>query len=298
VILTDLTTNTPVPLGGAPGGPWDTQLKPSTQYGFSAVVHNISGSAANGVKVTFWAIPGGLGTSGTMVGSPVTVNIPAFSSATVQATANFVSAPAGQHMCAVVSVYSAGTACNVDATTALQIPNPGAAGSHACAAWRNTDSTLAPMNSRFKFQLGFGELPERLREGLALHIQPTHVPATWPHLAKAKEVDDLARFLGVKPRVPTYLVPAVLHRLAPVDLQTKVTPLSGGEVKHAGGHTWKLHPHGGGEAPAIEISGQLSAHVSKGDVVLVKVTADWPAAGGRSRSVEFLEFIHVTDDRK
>ena len=57
VILTDLTTNLPVPLGGAPGGPWDTQLKPSTNYGFSAVVHNDADTPATGVKVTFWSIP-------------------------------------------------------------------------------------------------------------------------------------------------------------------------------------------------------------------------------------------------
>src|SRR6185295_5219067 len=125
IILTDLATSQPVPIGGKPGGPWDTVLKPSTNYGLAANVHNDGPTAANGVVVTFWAIPGGLGTNGSMVGTPQTVNIPAHSTLTVPASAQFKSAAVGGHMCAVVSLYSPSTACAVNATTALDIPNPG-----------------------------------------------------------------------------------------------------------------------------------------------------------------------------
>ncbi len=122
IILTDLTTNEPVPIGGEPGGRWDTLLAPSTNYGFSANVNNTGPTDVNGVVVSFWSIPGGVGTNGTMVGTPQTVNIPANSQATVNASAPFTSAPSGEHLCAVVSIYSPTTGCTVDATTALEIP--------------------------------------------------------------------------------------------------------------------------------------------------------------------------------
>ncbi|MDB5086267.1 MAG: hypothetical protein JWR09_261, partial [Mucilaginibacter sp.] len=58
-----------------PIGSWDTSVLPGVHYGFAAVVHNDSAYEVS-TKVTFWNIPGGVGTSGAMLDTQ-TVIIPA-----------------------------------------------------------------------------------------------------------------------------------------------------------------------------------------------------------------------------
>ena len=296
IILTDLTTHQPVPLGGAPGGPWDTLLEPSTNYGLSAVVHNDSATAADNVQVTFWAIPGGVGTNGSMVGVPQTVSIPAYSSVTVPSPTPFTSAPPGQHLCAVVSLYSASTGCATDATTALEIPDPGVAGSHSCSAWRNTDSMLVGLKSRFGFTLGLGILPIELREPILLQIDHVHVPFKWSQRAKVKEIEDILRFVGAESNIPLYLLPDLYRTLSSIPLKTTVRVQAGGKIEERGAGKWRLLPSGRKENTSFEISGEIPASAKAGDIVLVKVVANYPRMEERAaRSVEFLEVIHVTD---
>ena len=208
VIITDLSTNTPVPIGGAPGEHWDTLLEPSTDYGFAAHVHNDSPATVNDVVVSFWAIPGGVGTNGTMVGAPQTVSIPAHSTVTVNTSAPFESAPAGQHMCAVVSIYSPTTGCDIDATNALEIPDPGYSMTHGCSAWRNTDSMFAFPGGPFKLPLGFGKLRARLTEPIVLRIHPVHVPVDWRGAAGARAIEDMLQAVGATSNIPRIYCPS------------------------------------------------------------------------------------------
>ena len=295
VILTDMSTSLPVPIGGLPGGPWDTLLAPSTDYGFSANVHNDSSVTVAGVVVKFWAIPGGVGTGGTMVGTPQTVSIPPHSMVTVNASAPFHSAPAGDHMCAVVSIYSPATGGGVDAATALDIPDPGYSDTHQYSAWRNTDSTLAPMHSHFHFHLGLGHIPPHLEEPVHLQINAKHVPALWKQTPAAQKIADTLRAVGAKSNVPLYLLPGVRQGFLTVPVKAGVTARKGIEVKEREPGLWLLKPEPKAETTMLEITGVVPPHAKPGDVLLVNVTATYPRIKGRgARTVEFLEFVHVT----
>jgi hypothetical protein len=296
VIITDLATNMPVPIGGAPGGPWDTLLEPSTDYGFAANVHNDSATEVANVVVSFWAIPGGVGANGTAVGAPQTVSIPAYGTVTVQASAPFVSAPSGQHLCAVVSIYSPTTGCDTNAATPLQIPDPGYSETHACSAWRNTDSMVAPAMGNFKFPLGFGKLPLHLGEPIDLEIHSAHVPLAWHQSPAAKRIDDVLQAVGANNNLPTYLLPEFNRAFSALDLKTKVKATRGGAVEEREASTWRLKPDAKAERLSVEISGEVPEGVGNGDIVLVKVTANYPKMERRGpRAVDFLEVIHISD---
>jgi hypothetical protein len=299
IILTDLSTSLPIPIGGLPGGPWDTQLAPNTDYGFSANIHNDSSATVDGVQVKFWAIPGGVGTSGTMVGTMQTVSIPAHSTVTVQASAPFHSAPAGDHLCAVVSLYSPATGGGVDAATALDIPNPGYSDTHEYSAWRNTDSMLAMMHSHFGFHLGLGHIPFHLEEPVHLQINAKHVPALWKLTPAAQKIADTLRAVGAKSNVPLYLLPGVRQGFLTVPVKAAVQARKGLEVKEREPGIWLLKPEPNAETIKLEITGQVPSNAKPGDVLLVNVTAAYPRIKGRgARTVEFLEFVHVIEKKR
>jgi hypothetical protein len=299
IILTDLMTQKPVPIGGQPGGRWDTLLEPSTDYGFSANVHNDSSQTVTGVVVSFWAIPGGVGTNGTMVGTPQTVSIPPYSTKNVPASAPFHSAPPDEHLCAVVSLYSPATGCDTNAATALQIPNPGYSDTHQCSAWRNTDSMLAGPGGRFGFHVGLGVIPFHLEEPVLLGIDAKHVPATWAQTPMVQGIADTLRAVGANSNVPLYLLPGLRQALVTVPVKPRVNAKHGLEVKEREPGVWLLRPEERTEATSLEISAEVPASARPGDVLLVNVTATYPRIKGRAaRTVEFLEFVFVTDKKR
>jgi hypothetical protein len=242
IILTDLTTNQPVPIGGLPGGLWDTLLEPSTNYGFSANVHNDGPTDANGVGVAFWAIPGGVGTNGSMVGTPQTVNVPAHSTVTVNASTPFMSAPLGGHICAVVSLYSPSTGCAVDATSALDIPNPGYSMTHQCSAWRNTDSMFASPGSKIKFGIGFGHPPFHIEEPIMLKLTTTHIPATILRDPAINKMQNTLRAVGAVPNLPLYLQPGFERNFHASDLKPELLAGHGLRLEESSSGDWHLFP--------------------------------------------------------
>lgn len=299
VILTDLSTSQPVPIGGLPGGRWDTLLAPSTNYGFSANVHNDGSSTATGVVVTFWAIPGGVGTSGSMVGTPQTVDIPAHSTVTVNASAPFTSAASGGHLCAVVSLYSPATGCTADATTALQIPDPGYSMTHRCSAWRNTDSMFGLIGHPFHFGLGFGRFPEHLEEPIVLGIVARHVPAQILKTPALTKIADTLRAVGATSNQPLYLLPGLLQGTRLVDLRHSVTGVRGIEVKPREDGEWLILPEREHEDTQLHITGHAPERAQPGDVLLLNVSARYPRIKGRAaRTVEFLEFVHLRAEER
>jgi hypothetical protein len=296
IILTDLSNNQAIPIGGLPGGRWDTLLAPSTDYGFSANVHNDSSTTAGNVVVSFWAIPGGVGTNGSMVGTPQTVSIAAHSTLNVKASAHFTSAPEGDHLCAVVSLYNPSTGCSVDAMTALEIPNPGYSDTHQCSAWRNTDSMFGVMGSGFRFGVGLGNLPFRFEEPIILKLTTTHIPATVLRDPVINDLQNTLRALGATPNLPVYLLPGFEREFAAVDLKPKLSPTKGLRLEERLPGEWHLFPHGEDRAAALEIQGEVPASAKAGDVMLVNVTAQYPAFERHAaRQVGFLEFVHVVE---
>lgn len=298
IILTDLSTSQPVPIGGLPGGRWDTLLEPSTDYGFSANVHNDGSTTATGVVVSFWAIPGGVGTNGTMVGTPQTVSIPPHSTVNVPASAPFVSAPPGDHLCAVVSLYSPATGCDTDATTATGIPNPGYSDTHQCSAWRNTDSMLAGPGGRFGFHIGLGLIDFELEDPVLLEIDTKHLPATWAQTPVVQNIVNTLRTVGATSNVPLYLLPGIRNSLETVPLKPTVHAKHGLKVSEREPGVWLLRPEKRAET-SLEITAEVPASAKAGDVLLVNVTATYPRIKGRAaRTVEFLEFVFVTDKKR
>jgi hypothetical protein len=81
IILLD-SSNTPVPIGGAHSGAWDTLLLPNTYYGIQAVIYNDSTVAAANTVVRFWHFPGGVGTAGAQIDKQ-TVTVPSSDSVVV-----------------------------------------------------------------------------------------------------------------------------------------------------------------------------------------------------------------------
>jgi len=299
IIITNLTTNQPVPIGGQPGGRWDTLLEPSTNYGFSANVHNDSSTAVDGVVVSFWSIPGGVGTNGAMVGTPRTVSIPPLSTVNVQASAPFVSAPPGDHLCAVVSLYGPMSGCDTNATTALEIPSPGYSDSHQCSAWRNTDSMFVGPGGRFGFHIGLGVINFHLEEPVLLEINTKHVPATWNQTPVVLGITDTLRAVGAKSNLPLYLLPGIRQGLLTVPVKPKVKAKHGLDVKEREPGVWLVKPEKRAETTSLEISGEAPANAAAGDVLLVSVTATYPRIKGRAaQTVEFLEFVYVTDRKR
>jgi hypothetical protein len=69
-------------------------------------------------------------------------------------------------------------------------------------------------------------------------------------------------------------------------------------VKPGKNGEWLLLPRGGHEKAELEITGQVPATAKKGDVLLVTVSSHYPRVKGHAaRTVEFLQFVYVTDKR-
>ena len=294
-----LTSQTPpyntIPLGGAPGGRWDTLLAPDTPFTFSANVHNDSDTAADNVAVSFWAIPGGAGTNGTFLDKVTVASIPPYSTVTVTSSVAFTSAPAGDHMCAVVSLYNPATGCTTDpGTNALSIPSPGLAETHACSAWRNTDSMIGAPGGRFQFNLGLGELPLRLPEPVMLEINSVHVPFDWNLLPKVQELKYTLDQTGVRSNIALFLLPDFINTFRKAELQPKLTHVRGGKIEPKENGTWNFFAGGGKELTLFEVSGVIPANARVGDVIVVRVSANYPAMEKRApRTVEFVETIYI-----
>jgi hypothetical protein len=296
IVITDLTTMKPIAIGGAPGGSWDTLLAPNTSYGFSANVHNDSSSDVNNVQVSFWAIPGGVGTMGNPVGTPQTVSIAAHTTKTVQASAPFVSAGPGGHLCAVVSIYCPAGGCDTDATNAVNIPDPGYSATHGCSAWRNTDSSFAHVKGPIKFPVGLGKIPIRLIDPIVLHVQPTHVPVDWDLTSKATTINDILRAVGAQSNIPLYLLPGFTRAFPKLDIKPRLVATHGCKIEEREPGVWHLTPHPDAEEASIEVTAELPEGLKAGDVVLVNVAATYPRIERHpARTVEFLEFVHLTD---
>jgi hypothetical protein len=318
IIITNLTTSTtgtagtPVPLGGTPSTTtWDTLLVPNLPYGFQATIHN--GSSVDEAyidSVSFWAVPGGLGTAGgTLLAtfSPATTIPPGGSITVPDSYSNIQFVNPGSHMCAVISIFSESSGCSFNGAPnpstgtdplSQNIPDPGATNSHSCSAWRNTDTMSAMSGGMFKFKLGFNEIPvgEPITKPIELEIHSTHIPYSWNKDPKIRQVQAILDLAGAKSNVPLYLLPEFIHQFERTSGKNKVTAIQGGKVEERDGK-WHITPEPRAKATSFEISGQIPKTAKRGDVILVNVTANYPKIGElEARSVGFLEFIYVTEE--
>jgi hypothetical protein len=156
----------------------------------------------------------------------------------------------------------------------------------------------ASSGSKFKFKLG-GKLPFTLTKPVLIHIQSTHVPFNWNQDTRVKEVENILRFVGVSNNIPLFLLPDINGNFHSMHLKTKVTGTRGGTIEEKEAGEWHLIPHGKEKTITFEVSGEIPKDTKKGDIVLIKITAQYPRMGNRAaRSMEFLEVIHITAKMK
>jgi hypothetical protein len=292
VILTDSSGNT-VPVAGLPNG--DTQLAPSTPYALSAHIHNDSGVVAPDTVVRFWSFPGGVGSAGILL-SEVAVTI-GLGVTPVNSPVPFTSAPAGQHRCAVVSLADPEAPyINVDATSAVQVPDPTIAqptgSGHYASAWRNTDSSLVGANIRWHLNFTAETL---IKDPVPVKVRVTtaRVPADFAQSDLTAELRDDLRVLGATPRTPLFLAPRVRAQLEPAhELEIAVSvPKEEPERLREGEHRQLETRH---EEPAhFTVHGRIPEDAKPGEVFLVDVGAQYEA--GEARNIGWLQVLYVTD---
>ncbi|MGP0017729.1 MAG: Kelch repeat-containing protein [Candidatus Sulfotelmatobacter sp.] len=300
IILLD-SGGVPVPIGGAPGGAWDTLLLPLTNYGIQAVIYNDSTVAAVNTSVRFWHFPGGVGTAGTQIDMQ-TVTVPPSSSIVVTSANPFQSAAALDHECVAVSVAnSASPYFSVDPTTATAvidptIPHPAGSG-HFGSAWRNTNSiTMGPGGMwRFPFQANLNDIDRPFP--VKLNVTTTRVPADLDRVGDSAVIRKALASAGSTLRLPLFLVPEVRSKLPAADLAVKIYTREGkgrdeGICSHGRAeHHVTIKP---GKTAQFTVSGNIPRDAKTGDIFLVNVAAHYPATSRtREAVVEYLEVIYV-----
>jgi N-acetylneuraminic acid mutarotase len=298
IILIDPDTSLPVPLGGQPGGRWDTLLTPNKDYNLSAQIHNDTTVPAPDTIVRFWSFPGGVGTAGTLLSEVLATIAPG--GTTVPSPIPFHSATAG-HECAVVSLSDAQAPfINVDATSAAQVPDPtvGHPGgtSHYASAWRNTDSGLVMPGHIW-------QLPFRaetwVREPLPVKIEVTaaKVPLGFEETGQAAKLREDLRVLGATAPTPLFLAPRVRAGLEPaheLEISVSVSEKEEYERLREGEHRELRTSHQ--EAASFTVRGRIPDDAKPGEVFLVDVAAHHAEGEGHpARTVRWLEVLYVTD---
>jgi hypothetical protein len=290
-----------IPLGGAPGGAWDTLLLPNTNYTIKALVQNDSTTAATWTAVRFWHFPGGVGSAGSLIDLQF-ATVPAGGSVVVASANPFHSAPSGQHECVAVSVTNAESPYfNVEPTQASEVldptvPQPAGSG-HYGSAWRNTNSLVLRPGGRWR--LGFA-LDGRLAEVYEAEVEvvTSRVPDDWQRGDKAAELGLALAFTGAQPQVPLFLVPsvrAVFHEANELDVEIAAHD-EDGRVRLASGerHRLRVDP---GRPSGFTVSGRVPDAARPGEIYLVDVGAHYPAGRGHAAStVRFLEVIYIKED--
>jgi Kelch motif len=296
IILLDPTDN-PVPIGGAPGGAWDTLLIPSTNYGIQAVVYNDSTVAAPDTVVRFWQFPGGVGTLGTQI-DVQTVTVPASGSIVVTSANPFKSGAPGEHECVAVSIANSKSLFfNVDPTTATAVidptvPHPAGSG-HFGSAWRNTNSIILHLGGwRLPFQVKIAG-NDNLRIKLA--VTATKVPVGWDQTEEIVRLRSTLRNSGADLRLPLFLIPEIRAHLKVANLGLKIhLPGRQDEGVGSAGAVAVQATAVPGVGAEFTVSGTIPQDARTGDIFLLNVAAHYPATSqAREAVVEYLEVIYV-----
>ncbi len=271
---------TEIQWGGPPTGSGPTLLQPNQSYKLSAVVHNDSATAAANTVVSFWQLPSGVGATGGTLIDTVTANVPANGSVQVNSTLPFVSAPAGEHRCAVVSIYNAQSPNDmVFALTSNEIPNPDTTTNqpqtHSASAWRNTDSMFIFIGKPWTFAVRGDAMAPRTVTATA-----TLVAAGFEQTPAAVSLRQQLQQAGARTDYPLYLAPTLRAKLPAADLKIQV-----GAAKTV---TTVLADKTTIQANEFAISGVVPANANPGDIFLVLVSAQYA-----DKAVEFLESLCV-----
>jgi len=291
IVLYDLSNKRPMPLGGGPTGPWDTVLKPNTEYGFAAVVHNNSTTEAVNTVVRFWDFPHGLSSEGELL-DVQTVTVPANDSVEVSSAHNFKSAGDGDHKCAIISIYNSQVSTSSpDAITAGDVVDPNINISHSCSAWRNTDSQL--VGSPFHFRLALNH-KEPVYGPVKIKLQTFYVPADWYNDPEVLKTDAILKLAGVQRRIPLYMIPNLRKTMKPIALKLGIKIIKGGKVTADRIRNGFIIQPVKEKPTYFNVFGDVPSNTKNGDVILVNVIAKYPKTKKTpAKSIEFLQLLHV-----
>jgi len=293
----------PVPLSGEPNG--DSLLQPNTAYTMRAVVHNASPTDAVNTVVRFWKFIGGVSQQGVFI-DVQTVTVPGNGQVEVTAAHPFLSGPAGQHQCAVVSISNSQSNFNMDATTFAQIPAPQPPGDPSPSAWRNTDSGFIFLGKPWTLELEVaypllalphpGPDPGPVR----VDIQSLQIPAKWETIPQVAAARQLLIEGGARNEQPPYLLSALQGTLQAADMGVKVSA-NGPNLKvetikqDSPAHlaSFMITVPTGKSGPFV-ITGNTPANARPGDVYLVQITAAYQrTAQAPAREVQFTQALYV-----
>lgn len=298
IILLDPSNNV-IPIGGAPGGAWDTLLQPYSYYRIQAVIYNDSTVAAASTIVRFWRLSGGVGTAGTLIDMQ-TVTVPANGSLVVTSKNPFQSGSPGQHECVAVSVANSQSLYfKVDPTTATAVVDPTiaqpAASGHFGSAWRNTNSlgVGAGEGLVFPFQANLEGIERPVSVKLA--VTASKVAVGFNQLGEAAVLRKVLAGAGVHLRLPFFLVPEIRSHLPAANLALKIhIPNVKDEGVRSPGtaeHHVTVNP---GEAALFRVSGTIPHDARTGDIFLVDVAAHYPSTSRTKEAVvQYLEVIYL-----
>jgi len=290
ILFTPFSTTSmgaPVPIGSGA-----TTVLPGIHYGFAAVVHNDSEYEVS-TDVTFWNIPGGVGTAGTLLDTQ-TVIIPASSSATVISSQPFINS--GGHTCAVVSIDTADSPCQFDPTgsaDSVHIPDPDANVTHSCSAWRNTNTIFVFPGAPWHFEIGLGNLhADYAATPIGIQLQVQHVPADFAQNDHVLQVIKAHRRIYSK--TPPYLIPVLREKLPVADIKPEVKLVSKGKIAPQREGNGYLLEFENSKETNFQVSGVVPANAKPGDTFLVQLSARYPKAGRfAAKSIGFLEILVV-----
>lgn len=275
-----------------PIGSWDTSVSTGVHYGFAAVVHNESAYEVS-TKVTFWNIPGGVGTSGAMLDTQ-TVIIPATSSLTVFSSMPFINT--GGHTCAVVSIDTDDSPCQFAPTSSadsVNIPNPLPIG-HNCSAWRNTNTISVSPGTEWNFEIALGDIQHYGEAQIAIEFNVQHAAADFARNEEAFEV--IKRHQRIYAKTPPYLIPVLRKKLPVADLKPVIKLVSKGEIEERNGEGYLLR-FADKTATGFKVAGVVPADAKAGDTFLVQLTAHYPKTGRvPAKSIGFLQILVVRDN--
>jgi hypothetical protein len=261
-------------------------------YGFAAVVHNDSAYEVS-TKVTFWNIPGGVGTSGAMLDTQ-TVIIPAASSATVISSLPFINA--GGHTCAVVSIDTDDSPCQFDPVSSadsIHIPNPLPVG-HNCAAWRNTNTISVSPGTEWNFEIALGDIQHYGEAQIGIQLNVQHAVADFARNEEAfKIIKANARIYA---KTAPYLIPVLRAKLPAADIKPVVSLVSKGKIEERQGEGYLL-TFADKAQTGFKVSGVVPKDAKAGDTFLVQLTAHYPkTARVPAKSIGFLQILVVKDN--
>jgi N-acetylneuraminic acid mutarotase len=298
IIILDSSGN-PIPIGGAPGGAWDTLLQPNESYKVQAIIYNDADIPAPNTLVSLWSFPGAVSTAGTKLEEAPAVTVPPNSAYTVSFTTPFQTGPVNAHQCVAITVANAASEYfSQDPTTAPEVIDPTVAhptgSGHFGSAWRNTNSSVAGARGRIHLIFHPG-IPGREPVPVRIIVTTTKVAAGWERTGEPARLTKLLAGSGAVLRLPLFLLPELRAHLPAADLQLEIHSERAREASHREHGRAELHVtlHPGKGSNEFKVSGAIPHDARPGDIFLVNVAAHYPRPQRPDAVVEYLEVIYV-----